>query len=231
MLTLGGTNSGANTLAPVIGNSAAGGIVNLTKAGSGTWILSGNNTYTGTTTVSAGTLIVNGTQTGGGATTVAAGAILGGGGTLPGAVTVNGTVDPGAPGALAGVLSVSGNATLTGTTLIEIGGTGAAQFDQLNMTGTLGAGGVLDVDLLPGYVAAAGHSFDVFDFTSASGGFSFSLPALGGGLTWNTSQLLTTGTLSIVGGPITAVPEPAAATLGCLAAVAVWRRRGGFRRG
>jgi len=129
------------------------------------------------------------------------------------------------------VLSVNGNATLSGTTLIEIGGTGAAQFDQLNMTGTLTAGGVFDVDFLPGYVAASGHSFDVFDFTTASGAFSLSLPALGGGLSWNTSSLLTTGTLSI-GGPIAAVPEPAAATLACLAMAGLWRRRRGeLRRG
>jgi hypothetical protein len=176
--------------------------------------------------VSAGTLIVNGVQSGGGATTVNSGGTLGGGGQTPGNLAVNsgGTVDPGAVGALAGVLAVNGNATLGGTTLIEIGGTGAAQFDQLNMTGTLTAGGVFDVDFISGYVPTSGHSFDVFDFTTASGAFSLSLPALGGGLSWNTSSLLTTGTLSI-GGPITAVPEPATATLVGLALVGFCRRR------
>ena len=62
-LSLTGTNTGANTLAPVLGDS--GGPTHLTKSGAGTWILTGNNTYTGTTTVSLGTLqIGNGGITG-----------------------------------------------------------------------------------------------------------------------------------------------------------------------
>lgn len=238
-LTLSATlASGANTLTPIISNSQpvgaepptaprAPGIVNVAKTGPGTWILGGANNYTGTTTVQGGTLIVNGAQTGGGAYSVAAGATIGGGGTLGGNLTVHGTVDPGAVGALAGTLSVTGNATMAfgSTTLIEIGGTGAAQFDQLNMTGTMFAGGTLDIDLLPGYAPTAGHSFDIFDFTSASGSFALSLPALGGGLGWVTSSLLTTGTISIVGGLATAVPEPSAVALMGIGLIAVVRQR------
>ena len=52
--------------------------------------------------------------------------------------------------------------------------------------------------------------------------------ALGGGLSWNTSQLLTTGTISVAGA-IASVPEPAAATLALLGggalALRVRRRR------
>ncbi|MFN7339565.1 MAG: beta strand repeat-containing protein [Opitutia bacterium] len=56
-LTLGGTNADANLFASVLGDSGtAANITSLTKSGTGTWVLSGANTYTGVTTVSAGTL-------------------------------------------------------------------------------------------------------------------------------------------------------------------------------
>lgn len=62
--TLGGTNVGDNTMAPVFGNNGNG-TFSLTKADAGKWILTGNNTYTGTTTISGGTLqIGNGSGTG-----------------------------------------------------------------------------------------------------------------------------------------------------------------------
>lgn len=53
-----GSNTDANTIAGVIGDSAAGGVVHLTKSGSGTWVLTGNNTYSGDTTVEEGLLSI-----------------------------------------------------------------------------------------------------------------------------------------------------------------------------
>ena len=55
-LTLGGANPGANEIRGVIQNNAATGPVSVTKINTGSWTLSGNNTYTGNTMVSAGTL-------------------------------------------------------------------------------------------------------------------------------------------------------------------------------
>jgi fibronectin-binding autotransporter adhesin len=83
-LTLTGANTGNNTLASLISDAGDGGIVGLRKTGAGTWVLTGNNTYTGTANVDAGTLIVNGNQSGGGPTTVASGGTIGGRGTLGG---------------------------------------------------------------------------------------------------------------------------------------------------
>ena len=64
-------------------------MIALTKADTGTWILSGTNTYSGLTTVSNGTLLVNGNSS---ATTnlwtVLSGAVLGGSGKIGGAVTL-----------------------------------------------------------------------------------------------------------------------------------------------
>jgi fibronectin-binding autotransporter adhesin len=54
-LTLTGSNTGNNTLAPILGDGS-GGATSLIKSGAGTWVLSGANTYTGGTTINAGTL-------------------------------------------------------------------------------------------------------------------------------------------------------------------------------
>jgi len=58
-LTLGGAYNGS--IASIIGTTTG----TLTKAGAGTWILSGTNTYTGTTTVNGGLLQLNAAETAG----------------------------------------------------------------------------------------------------------------------------------------------------------------------
>jgi fibronectin-binding autotransporter adhesin len=57
-LTLGGSNTGANTFAGAITNGV-GSVISLTKSGAGTWALSGTNTYSGKTfnNSSGGTLV------------------------------------------------------------------------------------------------------------------------------------------------------------------------------
>ena len=58
-LALTGTNTGANTFAPILGDGT-GGATALTKSGSGQWVLTSANTYSGNTTVSNGTLALSG---------------------------------------------------------------------------------------------------------------------------------------------------------------------------
>lgn len=57
-LTLTGSNAGNNTIASVIGDSAAGSEVTVRKSGEGRWILTGVNTYTGETIVEDGILSI-----------------------------------------------------------------------------------------------------------------------------------------------------------------------------
>ncbi|HEX8295468.1 MAG TPA: autotransporter-associated beta strand repeat-containing protein, partial [Chthoniobacteraceae bacterium] len=54
-LTLKGTNTGANTLAPIIADGT-GGATSLVKSGSGAWVVTGASTYTGATSVEGGNL-------------------------------------------------------------------------------------------------------------------------------------------------------------------------------
>jgi fibronectin-binding autotransporter adhesin len=227
-LTLGGTNTDGNTLRPNVTNGAdPAAVVRVIKADAGKWVLTGTNSYTGTTAVNGGTLLVNGSHTGGGAYTVAAGATLGGAGSIAANITSTGIVSPGNNAATAGPLAVTGNVTMNAgsTTLIEIGGTTAGQFDELNINGSLAAGGTFDVDLISGFTPVIGNSFDVLDFLSASGAFTLSLPALPAGRAWNTSQLLNTGTISVVAG-IVGVPEPSSLVMGAgMLALAAMRRR------
>ncbi len=60
-LTLTGMNAGMNTLAPILADGT-GGKTALTKSGSGTWVVTGANTYSGATTSSGGTLKAGSTQ-------------------------------------------------------------------------------------------------------------------------------------------------------------------------
>ena len=78
--TLDGDNTGANTISGVLADNGSGQLA-VTKSGSGLWILSGANSYSGRTTVLAGTLrfnIASGTPTiaAGATAAVASGATL-----------------------------------------------------------------------------------------------------------------------------------------------------------
>ena len=58
-LTLGGTNTGANTISGIISDGGGGANSLGVIMGGGTWILSGSNTYTGGTQINAGTLQIS----------------------------------------------------------------------------------------------------------------------------------------------------------------------------
>jgi fibronectin-binding autotransporter adhesin len=81
-LTLGGSNTGNNTISGAIINNigGTGGRVAIQKSDSGTWVLNGANTYTGSTSISGGLLRARLTQTSSalstGSVSVSAGATL-----------------------------------------------------------------------------------------------------------------------------------------------------------
>src|SRR5262249_23736356 len=105
------------------------------------------------------------------------------------------------PGNSPAAVSFGGDSRLTVTSSfnIEMGGPAPGnQYDQIIVAGHLSLGGALQISLIDSFTPTSGESFNVLDWGSLDGIFNtLALPALTAGLTWNTSQLYTTGVLSI----------------------------------
>ena len=171
-----------------------------TKSGAGTLQLSGVNTNTGTVTVNGGTLLVNGSIKS--PATVASSGTLGGKGVISGLVTIQsgGTLAPGTNSTSIGTLTMSNSVTLQAgsTNQMTIKKTAPMTNDVLRVTGTLTLAGTLTATNLSGTLAA-GDSFKIFNAGNYSGSFTaFTLPALGTGLAWNTTNLILNGTISVI---------------------------------
>jgi autotransporter-associated beta strand protein/T5SS/PEP-CTERM-associated repeat protein len=144
----------------------------LSKAGVGTLILTGDNTYRGSTTVDGGTLSVNGSIVNS-ALTVNAGGTIGGNGII-GNTTINGGTL--APGNSIGTLTVQGNLVMTSAAayIVEVSPTNA---DRTNVTGTATLGGTVQAVFTPGayisrsytILSATGGRIGTFGSLSTSG--------------------------------------------------------------
>lgn len=176
------------------------GTTTIVKEGTGSWRLTGANSYSGKTTVQAGTLIVNGQHTGTGAVTVAEGATLAGKGSLAAAVTLSGTL-------------------MVGDTLVADQGLAFKGGLKLN------SGAILKLnDAMADATYYDGDQIQAFTGT-ATGTFAEIQPATPGeNQTWDTSELYSKGILKVVGGeqkpddPIVGPDEPQGETkLVCLA--------------
>jgi len=207
----------------------------VTKDGTGTMAISGNNTYTGSTNVNEGTLLVNGNQTAAtGNVTVASGATLGGNGTLGGATTISGILAPGNNDI--GTLNIANNVTWVGAAtagantdwIFDLGASNAS--DLLNITGDFLNDTSLGTNFRFDFNGSAHSGTFVLVNWSGSTGFSasdFSFTNLGGGLTgsfaFNGSQL-----------EFSAVPEPSTwvgmAVLAMTAGMMFLRRRPALQR-
>lgn len=203
--------------------SGTGGLV---KQGSGTLVLTGNNTYSGPTVVWGGGLTVDGNLVS--AVNVQAGATLGGSGTFHNTVTFNSGSFL-APGDSPGTMTFADGLTLhDGTTLkFQLG----TLSDLIVVNGGLLTGsdsmGNIVLDLLAGDGFTAG-TYTLFDFTGASTwSFDASDFTIGEAMSGYDFHLAMAGqTLQLTA---TAVPEPStygvSAVCAALVGVALRRRR------
>ncbi len=132
-LTVGSNNLSTEVSGSIQDGGDAGGTgASLTKVGTGKLTLSGNNTYTGGTTVQAGTLSVNGSLAG--TLQVLNGGTLAGNGTVGNTTIASGAMI--APGNSVGTLHVAGNLTLAAGSVYDVEITSAGASDLIAATGT-----------------------------------------------------------------------------------------------
>ena len=214
---LGGTNTGDNTFAPTLSDFNVTELATFTKQGAGKWIITGDHSYTGATTVSEGTLLINGSTSTTSIVSVASGATLGGLGIVGGDATIAGNLSPGQS---PGTLTFSNARTLnSGATYIFEAG------DLVDVGGTLTLTNNWTLELGTGF--QDGGSILLFTY-GLDGGFdldpTFNTDNLGftptGALT-----LTDNGSGSIFLNGVSAIPEPSVALLGALGMLALLRRR------
>jgi len=173
---MGTLNLNQSDTASITSTISGNGIIN--QLGSGTTILTENNSYTGATTVNAGTLLANnaaGSALGTSVVLVTNTGTLGGNGSISGPVTIEGggNLTPGYNGV--GALTLNNGLTLQdgATTTFLINDTN--NFTSINLIGSsIGYGGAL-VFNLSSYTPSAGDEFTLFNVTggaSSTGDFS-----------------------------------------------------------
>ena len=224
-LTLGAGGSGGS-FSGVIQNGS--GTLTLVKTGAGTQILSGDNTYTGTTTVAAGTLLVNGTHATSGLINVSAGATFGGSGSVGLVTLADGAFFT--PGDGVGAITVA-ELTLSpmARVVFELGAPSPLQTpgnDFVAVGETLTLWGTLDVSPQAGFGSpAAGDQWLLMTYGGGLADMGVSVgaaPALAPGLAY-AINVETPGQVFL-----TVVPEAGTGTLaalGLLRLLKVLRRR------
>jgi autotransporter-associated beta strand protein len=157
---------GGNNLSTQVSGVISGTGGSLVKVGDATLTLTGNNTYTGPTTVNAGALIVDGSIASSSLTSVSSGATLGGSGTVgPTIINAGGTFAPGSAGA-PGAMTVAGNLAFQSGALyvVQVNPTTAS---STNVSGTASLAGTVQAAF------AAGSSVSrTYTILSAAGGRS-----------------------------------------------------------
>lgn len=143
----------------------------LEKVGTGTLILSGTNSYTGTTTVNGGILRVDGDISQSSLTTVNAGGALYGAGVVGATAIANGGIYAPGDGGPGSSMQVQGDLTLQpGSVYVVQVGSGSSTSHAL-VTGNVTLNGAVGVSLYPGSTVMKHYSIMDF-FGSATGNFT-----------------------------------------------------------
>ena len=114
-----------------------------------------------------------------------------------------------APGDSPGLTTIQGDFQFdSGTVEIEIGGLlRGTEFDAIDVTGSAILNGLIDVNLISGFSPLLGETFQVLNASSLSGTptFDFSDATLASGLAWDTSNFISSGSITV---GMAVIPEP-----------------------
>ena len=182
-LTTGGNNADS-TYSGIIQDGTNA--VSLTKTGTGTFTLSGANSYSGATTINGGTLAVNGSIAS--PVTVNSGGTLGGNGTINNSVSIQ-TGGAFAPGNSIGTTTVNGSLTFAAGSVYRVEADAAGNSDRINVTGTPGSatinGGTVAVQAGAGSYQASTQ----YTILNATGGVTGSFSTVSSNLAFLTPSL------------------------------------------
>ncbi len=201
------SSTGSSTLSVTGGTfggtfSDGGGVLAVTKTGAGALELNGVSTHTGLTDIQGG--------------------LLSGTGSLEGSLRVRAGASV-EPGNSVGTFSLGGSLILDPGAIYRAEIASPSSMDLVTLfgaTGSLAFDGTLQVALLDGFTPGLGNTFNLIDWTGAhtvSGTPNFDLPALADDLSWDTSEFLTNGSISVI-------PEPSTMLLGAISALMLLRR-------
>jgi autotransporter-associated beta strand protein len=162
-------NTGADQT--ISGNISGSGSINKSASTNNTGtktILTGTNSYTGTTSINDGVLQLDGSHTGGGAYSVNDGTLQGNGSTTSAVNVLGGTLAPGASIGTLATGALAFGAQVTTTFAYELNSTTVAA-DLVNATGALSIANtaLLSIADLGGAVLAAGTKFTMIAYTGA----------------------------------------------------------------
>jgi autotransporter-associated beta strand protein len=178
-LVTGGNNLSTTVSGVIADNNPCGcttGPGNLEKVGTGTMILSGTNTYTGTTAVNGGILQVDGSIASSIQTTVKANAALSGIGTVGNTTIAGGGIFAPGNGTAGSSMTVAGNLALQSGALYLVT-LNSTTSSFANVTGTAALNGLVGASFAPGstvlkqytILTAAGHRSGSFSGVATSG--------------------------------------------------------------
>ena len=105
---------------------------------------------------------------------ISRGSLFGSGGRVAASVSSSGTVTPGVSGTSPGKLTITGTyqQNAVGALDTNIGGASAGQFGVLNVAGTATLGGTLNISLLNNFVPTVGATFEILTAKQVKGTFA-----------------------------------------------------------
>jgi autotransporter-associated beta strand protein len=191
-LALQGSTAGTGEIAGAIVDNSPTHQTRVTKSGTGTWTLSGSNTYTGLTTVSAGTLALSGGNdrlATTGAITIGASGTLdldGNTQTTTGAVTFTSGATLKGGTLTSNNAAIAGNNALTGT--LNLGTSGAFVTNQRLLVANGGTGSLTIGTGSTGSITFGGDNSDFMNYLGVGGGTG-TLTVNGGTVNFNNSTV------------------------------------------